>query len=124
MNFRVQIRRRVLSRGGIRYFVGTFADVAQGEAETLKELQPAAIVNIDCDLYASARDAVEIVASKLVQGSVLLVDDWNTFAADRNAGERKAMREFLEAHPELSIESWFPYEYAGQAFLVHRNKVE
>lgn len=107
----------------VRYFVGNFAEVAEREATTLEGLQPAAIANIGCDLYASARDALEIVAPKLIQGSVLLVDDWNVFAADRNAGERKAVREFLETHPELSIESWFPYENVGQAFLVHKNNV-
>lgn len=103
-----------------RYFVGTFAEIAKREAKTLKELEPAVIANIDCDLYSSARDALEIVGQKLTQGSVLLIDDWNTFAADRNAGERKAMREFLKSHPDLEIESWFSYQYAGQAFIVHK----
>lgn len=117
---RLNQKRGIVEGDTVRYFVGNFADVAEREAEIVAQLQPAAIVNIDCDLYASACAALKIVSSKLVQGSVLLVDDWNTFAANRDAGERKAMREFLGTHADVSVESWFPYEYTGQAFLVHK----
>ena len=103
----------------IRYFVGTFAEVMNSSSPELDELEPAAIVNLDSDLYESARDALSIVGPKLVQGSVLLADDWNAFSASRSKGERKAVAEFLAQHPELALESWFPYLYGGQAFLVH-----
>jgi len=103
----------------IRYYQGYFEEVRRRESDSLKQLQPAAIVNLDCDLYASAKDALAIVATKLVQGSILLADDWNTFSADQNSGERRAIAEFLTDHPEISFESWFPYMYTGQAFLVH-----
>lgn len=103
----------------IRYYPGYFEEVSRRESDSLKQLQPAAIINLDCDLYASAKDALAIVASKLVQGSILLADDWNAFSADRNSGERKAIAEFLIEHPKIHFESWFPYHYVGQAFLVH-----
>ena len=103
----------------IQYFKGTFEEIRAREADRLAQLQPAAIVNIDCDLYASARDALQLVAPKLVQGSVLLVDDWNTFAARGDRGERRAVTEFLERHPDYTVEPWFAYEFTGQAFLVH-----
>lgn len=104
----------------VRYFMGTFAEVARRDRAIVETLQPAAIVNLDCDLYASARDALELVAPRLMQGTVLLVDDWNTFAARRDAGERKAIREFLQTHRGWECEPWFAYHYSGQAFLLHR----
>jgi hypothetical protein len=103
----------------IKYFKGLFADVARSQAQKIRELQPAAIVNIDSDLYVSAMDALEIVRPKLQQGTVLLMDDWNTFCADRNQGERRALREFLEKYSQMEVESWFPYSHTGQAFIVH-----
>ena len=103
----------------IRYFVGTFRETAQRDTRLLRDLQPAAIVNLDCDLYQSAREALDLIAPKLAQGTVLLVDDWNTFAARRDQGERRALKEFVLEHPQLSLEPWFPYEFAGQSFLVH-----
>ena len=105
----------------VRYLVGLFREVAKRQASVLAGLQPAAIVNLDCDLYQSARDALELVAPKLTQGSVLLVDDWSTFRARRDQGERRAIAEFLTRHPEWLFAPWFAYEYSGQSFIVHRN---
>ena len=109
----------IIEGDGIRYYQGYFEEVLRRETDSLEQLQTAAIINLDCDLYASAKDALAIVAPKLVQGSILLADDWNTFSADQNSGERKAVAEFLIEHPEISFESWFSYMYSGQAFLVH-----
>ena len=103
----------------IRYFSGMFSDVKDRNATELENLQPAAIVNLDCDLYSSAKDALSIAVPKLVQGAVLLSDDWNAFEADKSKGERKAIKEMLIEHPKLTLEPWFPYHYTGQSFLVH-----
>lgn len=102
----------------VKYFVGTFADVAK--QIDIATLQPAAIVNIDSDLYVSAKDALNLVSPKLQQGSVLLMDDWNCFNASPEKGERKALREFLDGCPEIQAEPWFAYHYTGQAFIIHR----
>ncbi|HYE89531.1 MAG TPA: TylF/MycF/NovP-related O-methyltransferase [Terriglobales bacterium] len=103
----------------VRYFAGTFASV---KPETIAPLEPAVIVNLDCDLEASTRDALALVAPKLVQGTVLLVDDWNAFAADPRRGQRRALADFLAAHTELAVEPWFAYHFVGQAFLVHHSR--
>jgi len=103
----------------IRYFKGMFKDIAKFKAEEIKQLQPAVVVNIDSDLYVSAVDALEIVRPKLQQGTVLLMDDWNCFRADRNQGERRALKEFLEKYPQVEVENWFSYSHTGQAFVVH-----
>lgn len=105
----------------LKYFQGFFSEIMTNQGNDLMELQPAAIINLDCDLYSSARDALNIVGPKLIQGSVILADDWNTFAADRKSGERKALSEFLEEHSDIDFETWFTYQHVGQAFIVHRN---
>lgn len=106
---------------GVSYFAGTFAETAGREPAAMAALEPAAIANVDCDLYGSARDALQILSPKLQQGTVVLMDDWNAFSASRQAGERKALAEFLAENPGLSFEPWFPYEFVGQAFLVHKD---
>ena len=98
----------------IRYFPGLFS-----MNKHLNNLAPAAIVNIDCDLYASAKDALDVVRNRLVQGSIILMDDWNCFSACNYSGERRAMKEFLVDNPNIRIEPWFSYEFVGQAFIVH-----
>lgn len=105
----------------IKYFKGKFSDIAKERSDEISNLQPAAIVNIDSDLYSSAVDALEIITPKLQQGSVLMMDDYNCFSANRNKGERYALSEFLEKHSEIEVEKWFPYLYLGQSFIVHLN---
>jgi len=103
----------------VHYFEGKFADVQKAEAKKLSDAQPAVVVNLDCDLYSSAKDALAIVAPKLIQGTVLLADDWNIFSAKRDSGERKAVAEFLSENTNIEMEPWFAYHFVGQAFLVH-----
>ena len=107
--------------GQIKYFKGNFSDIAKERSDEFSNLQPAAIVNIDCDLYESSRDALEIINPKLRQGTVLLMDDYNCFSANQKEGERYALSEFLEKNPDKEVEKWFSYLYSGQAFIVHIN---
>lgn len=79
---------------------------------------PAAIVNVDCDLYASTVQALAAIAPRLVQGTVILFDDYNLFRAGRDRGERRAIGEFLD-QAEVEFEPWFAYGPASQAFLCH-----
>jgi len=83
------------------------------------ELQPAAIINLDCDLYASARDALAACEKIVQDGTVLLCDDYHCFNASNASGERKALREFCEK-TRVECEPWFAYQFTGQAFLCHR----
>jgi len=76
----------------------------------------AAIINIDCDIYESTCDVLNISAPWIQVGSVLLFDDYNCYCADNHKGERKAFLEFQE-NTKFKFEKWFTYQYAGQAFL-------
>ena len=105
----------------IKYFKGKFSDIAKERSDEISNLQPAAIVNIDSDLYASARDALELINPKLRQCTVLLMDDYNCFSANQKEGERYALSEFLEKNPDKEVEKWFQYGLTGQAFIVHFN---
>lgn len=80
---------------------------------------PAAIVHVDCDLYASAADALRVIEPHIVQGTILLFDDYNLFRADNRHGERRALAEFRRNYA-LEIEPWFAYGPAAQAFICHR----
>jgi len=99
-----------------KLYQGVFSDISD---ETINGLQPAAIVNIDADLYGSARDALEKVGPKLQQGTILLMDDYNCFSSSRTKGERRALLEFCKKHPQFEFEPWFVYQHVGQAFICH-----
>lgn len=91
---------------------GLFADTAQ----RVHGMRPAAIVNVDGDLYESAVDALAAATPLIQQGTVLLCDDYNAFRARRDAGERRALAEWSD-RSGIVAEPWFAYQFAGQAFL-------
>lgn len=92
---------------------GLFADNARAVGQ-----RQAAIVHLDCDLYASTRDALGLIEGRLVQGSVLLCDDHDLFRADKQRGQRRALREFGR-DSGIELEPWFAYGAASRAFICH-----
>ena len=119
-NVKLESERIGMKEGNsIKYFKGLFSEVSKQYATDIGDLQNAAIVNIDSDLYMSACGALEIVKPKLQQGTIIMMDDWNCFRADNNQGERRALREFLEKNSHIKAEKYFSYSFTGQAFIVH-----
>lgn len=111
------VNRRCLKAGvKCKLFKGPFSKLGD---ETLNSMQDAAIVNIDSDLYISARDALEKVKGKLQQGTVLLMDDYHCFSSVESKGEKRALREFCEKYPQFRFEPWVTYLYVGQSFICH-----
>jgi len=81
----------------------------------------AAIINIDCDLYSSARKVLEsVLEMELFQdGTIMLCDDYNCGRANPNMGERKALVDVFSAQKRFQYEDFFPYGWNGKAFIIH-----
>jgi O-methyltransferase len=77
----------------------------------------AAVVYIDCDLYASTVPVLEFVLPFLQRGTVIVFDDWFCFHGDPERGERRAFRELRERHPDLKLTE-FVRTHEAQAFIV------
>ncbi|WP_198135162.1 TylF/MycF/NovP-related O-methyltransferase [Rhodopseudomonas palustris] len=71
-----------------------------------QELLPrkAAVIYVDCDLYLSTVPILSFAVDFLQVGTIIVFDDWNCFVADPDRGERRAWREFREAHPRFRFE--------------------
>lgn len=86
--------------------------------ETKKRLLPgkAAVIYIDCDLYASTVPVLEFIKDFLQKGTIIVFDDWNCFYGDPEKGERKAFQEFRERNPDLLFEDFIQTNEA-KAFI-------
>jgi O-methyltransferase len=82
--------------------------------------EPAAVVHVDVDLFESARTVLSFITPHLQQGTLLLFDDWNAFAASNDHGERAAVREWLARERSIEIERWLDYGWHGRAFILHK----
>jgi O-methyltransferase len=76
----------------------------------------AAVIYVDCDLYISTVSVLNWIPPFLQVGTIVVFDDWNCFSADPERGERRAWREFLEAHSQFRFEP-FVSTAEGQTFI-------
>ncbi|MCX6790673.1 MAG: hypothetical protein NTV62_00565, partial [Candidatus Gribaldobacteria bacterium] len=76
----------------------------------------AAVIYIDCDLYASTIPVLEFIKDFLQKGTIIVIDDWNCFYGDPEKGERLAFRQFCEKYPNLRFEE-FVQTNEGKAFI-------
>ncbi len=70
-------------------------------SELQQKLLPskAAVVYVDCVLYASTVPVLHFIVPFLQKGTVIVFDEWNAFWGDPEKGERRAFREFQERNP-------------------------
>lgn len=77
------------------------------------------IVHIDVDLYSSTVLVLDFVKDKLVDGGVILFDDYYCFPfSSSRDGERKALYEFENNNPAFKFVKWKSYSSFGQSFFV------
>ncbi|MCX7747699.1 MAG: class I SAM-dependent methyltransferase [Clostridia bacterium] len=114
-----------LRRGGVDIsrvttIAGWYDKVLTEELRSKLPLKEAAVVLVDCDLYISTVPVLEFISPYLVEGTVILFDDWHCFKSSPEHGEQKAVREWLERHKDIKLSPYLPFEAFGQSFIVHR----
>lgn len=75
---------------------------------------PIAIAHIDCDIYSSTVDVLNFITPRLVDGAVLLWDDWFCYQGRPDKGERRA---FLEWDKKDNCQDYFNYAQQGKAMI-------
>ena len=98
------------------FFQDSLTDKLQ--SEILEQSPIAAVVNIDCDIYLPSLLVLNFVGPMLRQGSIVLFDDWYSYALHPNKGEVRALNEFLKENTQLEFIFWKDYGPAGKSFIV------
>lgn len=78
---------------------------------------PLAVVHVDCDVYPAALNVLEFVTPHLADGSILLFDDFDSMWGASGMGEKRALAEWQQAHPEIEVNEYRRYSATGRAFL-------
>ena len=63
-------------------------------------LRKASVIWIDCDLYSSTKEVLQLVTHLIQDGTVLIFDDWFSFKGSPFRGEQKAFSEWISS-PEI-----------------------
>jgi len=82
---------------------GWFSDTCLAETIRRHDMRAAAFVHVDCDLYESTRVVLKFIEPLLVDGTVLIFDDWYSFRGNPALGEQRAFREWIPGLPHLTF---------------------
>lgn len=98
---------------------GWYKDSLTDQTKQKHALHKVAIVFIDCDLYESTVSVLEFITDLLVDGTVIIFDDWFCFRGNPEAGEMRAFTEWLARHPEFQAVEYQRFNWRGNSFLIH-----
>jgi O-methyltransferase len=70
------------------------------------QMKAASIVHIDCDLYESAKTALKFIEPLMVDGTVLIFDDWYCFRGNPDLGEQRAFKEWAGNKPDWKFSEY------------------
>lgn len=104
-----------------RIFPGFFADVCSGELARREGFGTGSIIDIDCDLYRSAYDALDFVFANglAAPGTLIVFDDWGD-TEPWIGGESRAFKEISQRYALRSAQlcSWGARPNMKKMFLI------
>jgi hypothetical protein len=119
-DFRTNLTRAGVPLDKVQTVPGWYEDTLNDATIERYRLEKAAIVNIDCDYYESARSVLEFVTPLLVDGSVIIFDDWYKYRGHPDFGEQRACREWIESHPEWMLTEYQKGGVWKNSFVANR----
>ncbi|MBV9388005.1 MAG: class I SAM-dependent methyltransferase [Chroococcidiopsidaceae cyanobacterium CP_BM_ER_R8_30] len=105
---------------------GWFSDMLNPRLIKQHQITKASVIMIDCDIYSSAKQALDFCAPLIQEQAIIFFDDWNSCdLAEQNKGEKLAFDELLNQNPDLTAEELGSYTETAQwdtskIFLVSR----
>lgn len=105
----------------VRLIPGWFRDTLHEHTIRQHEIRKASVIMVDCDLYSSAKEALNFCGPLIGDRAFVIFDEWSPYRLeDKEVGERKAFVEFLDEWKCFTAESFGSYTRRAQAFLVSR----
>jgi len=101
---------------------GWFRDTLNDDTIERFNMKSAAIIYIDSDLYESAKMVLNFITPLLVDGTVIIFDDWYNFKGNPNLGEQRACREWLESNPDWILTQYQKEGPWKNSFIVNKKR--
>jgi hypothetical protein len=91
---------------------------SENVTKQMEKIDKVSVIHIDCDLYESTYDALNLIKHKLQSGTIILFDDWFNYKADPNKGEQKAFNVFLKENPYITAIPYHNYSTFCTSFII------
>jgi len=120
--FKKRIKRKGVDLQKVKTVKGWFDKTLLSGKEKEYDIKTIAAAYIDCDLYESTVPVLKFITPLLVNGSVILFDDWRCFRNHPDYGQQRACREWLEENQTIKLNHLFNYGWNGIAYTVYFTK--
>jgi len=107
-----------MSLDRVRLVEGFYEDSLTEELHAQENFRSASVVLLDCDYYSSTVEALAWIDRYLVDGTILLFDDWFSYGDDDQLGQPKAFEEYLEKHSNYKSEHLWRFSHNGNAYRL------
>lgn len=94
------------------YYSESLPAIGDGEPRDI------ALAYVDCNMYRSTVEVLEFLAPRLKPGMIVAFDDYFCYSPTEVSGERLALHEFLDSHPEWSFCRFKDVSWGGVSFVV------
>ena len=102
---------------------GWFSDTLNNDTRQKLEIGSTPLIMVDCDIYTSAKEALEFSISHISGPTVILFDDWYSCGLDKiNEGEARAWKEILAVNTDIQeVGLISSYNENSHIIMVDRN---
>jgi O-methyltransferase len=101
---------------------GFFDTTLTAELRASVKLRKASWIMVDCDLYASAAEALAFCTPLIANRTIVFFDDWYPLA-ERGMGEKAAFDEWMTVNETFTAEEFREFKPYGKAFLIRRTQL-
>lgn len=120
----LRVAQKLLTSRGIdwnrvRLVKGWFSDTLTADFLKTEGITRVSLVNFDCDLYVSTKEALTFIGPLVHDAAVFFFDDWGT---EEMVNQKRAFAEFLDDEVELWAEELPNYSWESRVFLITRRE--
>jgi hypothetical protein len=101
---------------------GYFDDTCRAQTIEKHGMKAGSIIHIDCDLYESAKACLNFILPLLVDGTVLIFDDWYCFRGNPALGEQRAFAEWASGLTEWTFTQYQKDSPWNNSFVANRRE--
>jgi O-methyltransferase len=99
--------------------MGWFKDVLNKELKKKYNMNKAAYVFIDCDLYESTVPVLEFITDMVQDGTIIVLDDYYCANGSPKKGQRKAFEDWIKKNKFIATQ-YKKYYWHGDSFIINK----
>ncbi len=104
----------------VSFTKGWFSDTLNENTRKNLPIKKAALVYVDCDLYESTVPVLDFITPYIIDGTIILFDDWFCFNGHPDRGEQLAFSEWLDKNTDISAIPYKQFGWAGNSFILNK----